>query len=220
MAQATFSVRMDENLKRNFDTLCNEFGMNTSTAINIFARAVVRQRKIPFEITAESVDTKTSIDGLTTNWEAEDAINLFHAEAGTTTYTSDGQFTITAENLDSKKFTGTLASPLEAGNYDWYAIYPYKEQISSPGKQTDGFVYIGHSVAANQNGNNSNITPFKLCVKDRNGKIQPLLLEDSIYFNKTCTSVAFVPDKVYYYANDVLCPMGQNLPKGTLYQAY
>ena len=52
MAQATFSVRMDENLKRNFDTLCNEFGMNTSTAINIFARAVVRQRKIPFEITA------------------------------------------------------------------------------------------------------------------------------------------------------------------------
>lgn len=110
---------------------------------------------IPFEITAESVDTKTSIDGLTTNWEAEDAINLFHAEAGTTAYTSDGQFTITAENLDSKKFTGTLASPLEAGNYDWYAIYPYKEQISSPGEQTDGFVYIGHSVAANQNGNNS-----------------------------------------------------------------
>ena len=52
MAQATFSVRMDENLKRSFDTLCNEFGMNTSTAINIFARAVVRQRKIPFEITA------------------------------------------------------------------------------------------------------------------------------------------------------------------------
>ena len=52
MAQSTFSVRMDENLKRSFDALCNEFGMNTSTAINIFARAVVRQRKIPFEIAA------------------------------------------------------------------------------------------------------------------------------------------------------------------------
>lgn len=110
---------------------------------------------IPFEITAASVDTKTSIDGVTTSWVAGDAINLFHAVAGTTTYKSDGQFTITAENLDSKKFTGTLASPLVAGNYDWYAIYPYKEQISSPGEQTDGFVYIGHSVAANQNGNNS-----------------------------------------------------------------
>lgn len=52
MAQATFSVRMDENLKNQFDTLCNEFGMNMSTAINVFARAVVRQRKIPFEISA------------------------------------------------------------------------------------------------------------------------------------------------------------------------
>lgn len=52
MAQATFSVRMDENLKNQFDTLCNEFGMNMSTAINVFARAVVRQRRIPFEISA------------------------------------------------------------------------------------------------------------------------------------------------------------------------
>ena len=49
MAQATFSVRMDESLKNQFDALCKEFGMNTSTAINIFARAVVRTRKIPFE---------------------------------------------------------------------------------------------------------------------------------------------------------------------------
>lgn len=50
MAQATFSVRMDETLKKQFDMLCQEFGMNASTAINVFARAVVRQRKIPFEI--------------------------------------------------------------------------------------------------------------------------------------------------------------------------
>ena len=52
MAQATFSVRMDEDLKDRFDLLCNEFGMNMTTAINIFARAVVRQRRIPFDITA------------------------------------------------------------------------------------------------------------------------------------------------------------------------
>ena len=51
MAQATFSVRMDEELKEQFDTLCKEFGMNTSTAINIFARTVVREKRIPFDIT-------------------------------------------------------------------------------------------------------------------------------------------------------------------------
>lgn len=50
MAQATFSVRMDEALKKQFDGLCHEFGMNASTAINVFARAVVLQRRIPFEI--------------------------------------------------------------------------------------------------------------------------------------------------------------------------
>ena len=52
MALATFSVRMDESLKTQFDSLCQEFGMNTTTAINIFARAIVRQRRIPFEISA------------------------------------------------------------------------------------------------------------------------------------------------------------------------
>ena len=52
MAQATFSVRMDESLKRQFDALCADFGMNASTAINVFARAVVRERKIPFEISS------------------------------------------------------------------------------------------------------------------------------------------------------------------------
>lgn len=52
MAQATFSVRMDEALKKQFDALCQEFGMNASTAINVFARAVVRQRRIPFEISS------------------------------------------------------------------------------------------------------------------------------------------------------------------------
>ena len=54
MAQATFSIRMDESLKNQCDNLCKEFGMNASTAFNIFARAVVRERKIPFEISAQS----------------------------------------------------------------------------------------------------------------------------------------------------------------------
>lgn len=56
MAQAAFSVHMDEVLKRKFDRLCQEFGMNASAAINIFARAVVRQRRIPFEIVSSESD--------------------------------------------------------------------------------------------------------------------------------------------------------------------
>ena len=56
MAVSTFSVRMDEKLKKELDELCSQFGMNTSVAINIFARAVVRERRIPFEISADSSD--------------------------------------------------------------------------------------------------------------------------------------------------------------------
>lgn len=56
MSTATFSVRMDENLKTELDALCAQFGMNTSVAINIFARAVVRERRIPFEISADSTE--------------------------------------------------------------------------------------------------------------------------------------------------------------------
>lgn len=63
MAQSTFSVRMDENLKKQFDVLCADFGMNASTAFNVFARAVVRERRIPFEITASSREI-TREDGL------------------------------------------------------------------------------------------------------------------------------------------------------------
>ena len=60
MAQATFSIRMEETLKKQFDNLCSEFGMNATTAFNVFARAVVRERKIPFEIQASSDVSRAS----------------------------------------------------------------------------------------------------------------------------------------------------------------
>lgn len=58
MAQATFSVRMDENLKQQFDMLCSDFGMSISTAITVFAKAVVREKRIPFEISVKQSDVR------------------------------------------------------------------------------------------------------------------------------------------------------------------
>ena len=67
MAQATFSVRMDQGLKEQFDTLCKDFGMNVSTAINVFATAVVRERRIPFDIVASTPNEtrKKTMDAFT-----------------------------------------------------------------------------------------------------------------------------------------------------------
>ncbi len=44
---------MDENLKRQVETLFEDMGLNMTTAMTIFAKAVVRQGKIPFEISAD-----------------------------------------------------------------------------------------------------------------------------------------------------------------------
>ena len=56
MAQTAMTIRMDSDLKAQFDALCNEFGMSTNTAFNIFARTVVRKRRIPFPIEAPAKD--------------------------------------------------------------------------------------------------------------------------------------------------------------------
>ena len=54
MSQATISIRVDQSLKQSFDILCKDFGLSTAAAINIFMKAVVRERRIPFEIRSES----------------------------------------------------------------------------------------------------------------------------------------------------------------------
>lgn len=59
MAQATFSIRMDESLKKQFDKLCSDFGMNATTAFNVFAKKVVQERRIPFEISAPVDNTRS-----------------------------------------------------------------------------------------------------------------------------------------------------------------
>ena len=50
MAQATLTARVDANDKTEFDAFCSNVGLNTSTAINIFVKAVLREKRIPFDI--------------------------------------------------------------------------------------------------------------------------------------------------------------------------
>jgi DNA-damage-inducible protein J len=56
MAQTNINIRMDEGLKKQAESLFNDLGMNMTTAFNIFVRQSVRQRKIPFEISATDSD--------------------------------------------------------------------------------------------------------------------------------------------------------------------
>ena len=66
MAQSVLSVRIEEDIKKKFDRFCNDAGLNPSIAVNMFIRATLRQRKIPFEISGEydPFHSKTNKDRL------------------------------------------------------------------------------------------------------------------------------------------------------------
>lgn len=53
MAQTNINIRMDKQLKEQFDKFCSDIGMTMTTAFCVFAKKAVREQKIPFEITAD-----------------------------------------------------------------------------------------------------------------------------------------------------------------------
>lgn len=56
MKQTATTIRIDADLKAEFDKLCDEFGMSANTAFNLYIKAVVRQRRIPFPIEAGTIE--------------------------------------------------------------------------------------------------------------------------------------------------------------------
>ena len=53
MAQTSINIRIDTELKEQFDKFCNDIGMSMTTAFCVFAKKAVKEQKIPFEITAD-----------------------------------------------------------------------------------------------------------------------------------------------------------------------
>ena len=59
MAQTNINIRIDKDLKEEFDTLCTELGLTMTTAFNIFAKTMVRQQRIPFEVSKHMPNQQT-----------------------------------------------------------------------------------------------------------------------------------------------------------------
>lgn len=53
MGQTNVNIRIDEATKIAFEKFCQEIGLSVSAAFNIFAKTVVREQRIPFELTTE-----------------------------------------------------------------------------------------------------------------------------------------------------------------------
>lgn len=114
-----------------------------------------------FELFARPVTTKTANNDLDTKWVANDAINVFHAEAGSTEYVSDGKFTV--KDIETGRFDGKVSTSLSADkSYDWYAFYPYTSQITTPDNTASGYCYIGSRSDASQTQTGDN-NMFHIC---------------------------------------------------------
>ncbi len=52
MGQTNINFRMDEDLKKELENFCSDVGMNLTTAFCMFAKVVVREQKLPFEVSS------------------------------------------------------------------------------------------------------------------------------------------------------------------------
>ena len=59
MANININIRMDAELKKEFESFCDDVGMTMTTAFNLFAKKVVRENRIPFEISRDVSNEET-----------------------------------------------------------------------------------------------------------------------------------------------------------------
>ena len=64
MSQTTVNVRMDEDLKKDFDGVCNELGITMSTAIIMLAKKMTREKRIPFEVSVDPFYSEENMNRL------------------------------------------------------------------------------------------------------------------------------------------------------------
>lgn len=75
MANTNINIRMDADLKRQFEIFCADMGMSMTTAFNVFARKAVREYRIPFDISGDipNAETRKAIE------DAEKGIGMSRA---------------------------------------------------------------------------------------------------------------------------------------------
>ncbi len=61
MAQTNINVRMDEQLKKQFDELCTSLGLSMSVAINLFATSSVRNQKLTVSLSLDPFYSETNM---------------------------------------------------------------------------------------------------------------------------------------------------------------
>ena len=61
MPQAILNIRMDEQLKQDFERICDELGLNMTTAVTIFAKKMSREKRIPFDVSVDPFYSESNL---------------------------------------------------------------------------------------------------------------------------------------------------------------
>lgn len=61
MAQTMVNFRMDEDLKKSMEKACSDMGLSMSAAFTIFAKKVAREKRIPFEVSADPFYSESNV---------------------------------------------------------------------------------------------------------------------------------------------------------------
>lgn len=64
MGQTLINFRMDEDLKKAMEATCQELGINMTTAFTIFAKKVIREKRIPFEVSVDPFYSSSNMKAL------------------------------------------------------------------------------------------------------------------------------------------------------------
>ena len=71
MAQGSLTIKLDNETKKEFNEFCEEIGINMTTALNMFIKKVIREQRIPFELSLN----KPNLETLQAIQESEDILN-------------------------------------------------------------------------------------------------------------------------------------------------
>ena len=64
MAQTLVNFRIDETTKKQMEQICSELGITMSTAFNIFAKKVIREKRIPFDVSIDPFYSENNMKAL------------------------------------------------------------------------------------------------------------------------------------------------------------
>ena len=61
-ANINVNIRMNRELKKQFEAFCDEVGINMTTAFTMFAKKTLREHRIPFDVGCDRTENKEVLE--------------------------------------------------------------------------------------------------------------------------------------------------------------